>query len=58
MAAHPRRPDPRRHPASSPRWDFYADFGLAVDERAGQMVVRCDGRDQDQTSTSWRSARS
>ena len=29
--------------------DFYADFGLAVDEHANQMVVRCDGRDQDQT---------
>lgn len=28
--------------------DFYTDFGLGVDERADQLVVRCDGRDQDQ----------
>lgn len=29
--------------------DFYADFGLTVDERADSLAVRCDGRDQDQT---------
>ncbi|MER7789685.1 VOC family protein [Streptomyces sp. NPDC097640] len=29
--------------------DFYTDFGLSVDERGDQLVVRCDGRDQDQT---------
>ncbi|MEU8510350.1 VOC family protein [Kitasatospora sp. NPDC048722] len=29
--------------------DFYTDFGLTVDERDDRLVVRCDGRDQDQT---------
>jgi catechol 2,3-dioxygenase-like lactoylglutathione lyase family enzyme len=28
--------------------DFYRAFGLATAERAGALVVRCDGRDQDQ----------
>lgn len=28
--------------------DFYSDFGLAVVEQANHLVVRCDGRDQDQ----------
>ncbi|MCZ0984795.1 VOC family protein [Streptomyces diastatochromogenes] len=29
--------------------DFYTDFGLNVDEHGDRLVVRCDGRDQDQT---------
>ncbi|UUU19632.1 VOC family protein [Streptomyces sp. DSM 40750] len=29
--------------------DFYTDFGLSSAERGNQLVVRCDGRDQDQT---------
>lgn len=28
---------------------FYRDFGMSVSERGATVVVRCDGRDQDQT---------
>lgn len=29
--------------------DFYSDFGLTVGQHDNQVVIRCDGRDQDQT---------
>ncbi len=28
---------------------FYRDFGMQVNERGDGLVVRCDGREQDQT---------